>query len=191
MLGLAAPTDPGWGARVVADLDELLLDHAHCEKKAAGVAVGLIFRYPRHTGLAEPLSRLAREELAHFEEVLARMAERGIAFRPLRASPYAGRLRRALRSGEPERLVDVLLVSSLIEARSCERFALLADAVDDAALAGFYRGLLASEARHHRTYVELACQVQPRDAVRVRLEQLAALEARVLAGVPPLARMHA
>ncbi|NQZ98505.1 MAG: tRNA-(ms[2]io[6]A)-hydroxylase [Myxococcales bacterium] len=191
MLGLAAPTDPAWAKRVLADVDELLVDHAHCEKKAAGMAVQLIFRYTQHAFLHEPLSRLAREELAHFEEVLGHLEARGVTFRSLKPSPYAGRLREPVRSAEPERLVDTLLVCSLIEARSCERFKQLADAATDPALAHFYKGLLACEARHHQVYVDLAERLAPAHAVRERLRELAIHEAEVLKDVPPMPRMHA
>jgi tRNA-(ms[2]io[6]A)-hydroxylase len=136
------------------------------------------------------LSALAREELAHFEQVLARLARRGIAYGRLTPSPYATDLLAAVRPQEPERLADTLLCLSLIEARSCERMRLLADAVADAELAGFYRGLLASEARHHQSYVTLAASVLPEDAVRARLAELAAHEAAVIAAAPALPRMH-
>lgn len=191
MLSLASATPPAWAERALADLDSLLIDHAHCEKKAAGTAVGLIFRHPQHAFLAAPLSRLAREELVHFEQVLERLAARGVALRPLRASPYASRLRAASRSGEPARLVDALLCSALIEARSCERFRLLAEHATDASLAEFYAGLLAAEARHHGTYVALAARLAPEPALRERLRELAEHEARVLAEVPAMARIHA
>ncbi|MGH0031425.1 MAG: tRNA-(ms[2]io[6]A)-hydroxylase [Myxococcota bacterium] len=191
MLSLAEPTSPDWADRVLADLPELLVDHAHCEKKAAGMAVNLVFRYPQHGFLLAPLSRLAREELVHFEQLLAILAERGESFRILRPSPYAGRLRKATRTHEPARLVDTLLCCALIEARSCERFGLLAKAVSDDRLRAFYEGLLASEARHHGVYVELASEVAPRREVAARLAQLAELEARALADAPPLPRMHA
>jgi tRNA-(ms[2]io[6]A)-hydroxylase len=191
MLSLAAPTPPGWAERVLADLSELLIDHAHCEKKAAGTALRLLFRYPRQAFLQEPLSRLAREELRHFEEVLAQLAQRGLALRPLHPSPYAGRLRREVRDGEPGRLVDTLLCSALIEARSCERFGLLAEAIREPELAAFYRGLFASEARHHGVYVGLAERLAPVPQVRARLAGLAAREAEILAGTPPQPRMHA
>jgi tRNA-(ms[2]io[6]A)-hydroxylase len=191
MLSLAAATSPDWTRRVLLDLPELLVDHAHCEKKAAGMAVNLVFRYPQHGFLQAPLSRLAREELVHFEQVLALLEQRGETFRILRPSPYAGRLRRATRSHEPERLVDTLLCGALIEARSCERFGLLARAAPDAFLRAFYSGLLASEARHHGIYVELATRLASRPAVSARLAELADLEARVLAETPPLPRMHA
>ncbi len=190
MLSLASKTADDWARRVLADPTELLVDHAHCEKKAAGMAVNLVFRYPQHDFLLEPLSRLAREELVHFEQVLALLRSRGESFRILRPSPYAGRLRRATRSHEPARLLDTLLCGALIEARSCERFGLLAEAAEDPELRDLYRGLLASEARHHGTYLELAGALAPESA-RERLAELALHEARVLAEVPPLPRMHA
>jgi tRNA-(ms[2]io[6]A)-hydroxylase len=191
VLGLARATESGWARRVLADLDELLVDHAHCEKKAAGMAVNLLFRYPQHGFLLEPLSRLAREELAHFEQVLAHLDARGVSFRVLRPSPYAGRLRRAARSREPDRLVDTLLCCALIEARSCERFQLLAESVGEPVLRGFYAGLLAAEARHHRVYLELAEELAEAGALRRRHAELAEYEARVLAEAPCLPRMHA
>jgi len=190
MLNLAAPTAAGWTDRALADIGELLLDHAHCEKKAAGMAIQLLFRYPQHGFLLAPLSALAREELVHFERVLALMDTRGFAFRTQRPSPYAGRLKQQVRSHEPQRLIDTLLCCALIEARSCERFGILADASDDRELADFYRGLLASEARHHRTYVTLACGLAPEAEVRERLAELAGVEAEILAEAPPWCRMH-
>ena len=190
MLNLAAPTDPAWTDRALAEPGELLLDHAHCEKKAAGMAVQLLFRYPQHAFLLTPLARIAREELAHFEQVLALMEARGIPFRIQRPSPYAGQLKRHIRHAEPERLVDTLLFCALIEARSCERMQLLGDAIEDAELAAFYRGLLASEARHHRIYLDLACRLAPESDVRARLAELAACEAAILAEAPDMCRMH-
>ena len=169
----------------------LLVDHAHCEKKAAGTALNLIFRYPQHGFLHAPLSRLAREELSHFEQVLRLLASRGLRFGAQRPSAYAGRLRRSIRTHEPARLLDTLLCCALIEARSCERFQLLSEATSDAELRSFYAGLLACEARHQGIYVALACELVPAGEGRARLAELAHEEARVLASVPPLPRMHA
>jgi tRNA-(ms[2]io[6]A)-hydroxylase len=190
VLRLASRTEPAWTAHALAHLDEILLDHAHCEKKAAGAALTLLFQYPDQAALQAPLAALAREELAHFEAVLARLAERGLAFRRQRAGPYAGRLRSASAAREPARLVDALLCAALIEARSCERLGLLAGAIAEPPLADFYRSLHAAEARHHALYVELACEVAPRAAVAARLAELAAHEARVLAETPALPRLH-
>ena len=161
-------------------MDEILLDHAHCEKKAASTALSLIFRYPDLDALLRPLSELAREELRHFEMCLDRLKERGVPFRRLRPSRYASRLRDACREQEPERLLDTLLCCSLIEARSCERMKLLAEVIEDEDLAAFYRGLLASEARHHTMYVRLARQYYEEDEVAARLRILAEHEAKVL-----------
>jgi tRNA-(ms[2]io[6]A)-hydroxylase len=188
---LDAPTAPAWTACALAGLDELLVDHAHCEKKAAGTALNLIFRYPRHAVLLDPLSKLAREELVHFEQVLALLRARGVAFAPLKPAPYAGMLRAVTRSQDPGRLVDALLFSALIEARSCERFALLAAAVPDPDLRDFYRGLHAAESRHQHVYVELAGAFAAPDALRARHRELAACEAEILAQTPLAARMHA
>lgn len=192
MLRLAAATDPEWTTRALARLDELLLDHAHLEKKAAGTAVTLLFRYPERRVLQEPLARLAREELAHFEQVLTHLDRRGVGFRPLRPGPYAGRLHAAVRTREPDRLLDTLLVAALIEARSCERLGLLAAALPavDVPLAALYRGLLEAEARHHGEYVRLALALFPESVVRPRLEELARSEAEALAAGAPEPRLH-
>src|SRR5438552_11398983 len=154
MLSLATTTGRAWVERACAHLDEILLDHAHCEKKAASTAVSLLFKYAERRELLVTLSQLAREELGHFEQVLAQLAAHGVAFRHQVPSPYAGQLMKAMRAREPERLVDTLLCSALIEARSCERMRLLAEALDDPALASLYRGLLAAAARTHETNVE-------------------------------------
>jgi tRNA-(ms[2]io[6]A)-hydroxylase len=191
VLKLRSATEPSWARRAVAALDAILVDHAHCEKKAASMALTLCFRYPDRPALLLPLSRLAREELAHFEEVLAHLAARGVAFGHQPPGPYAAGLLAAVRRDEPARCLDTLLCMALIEARSCERLGLLADVLPDAGLAAFYRGLLAAEARHHATYVELARSVAAPDAVAARLDALAAHEAAVLAATPPLPRLHA
>lgn len=191
MLSLASSTDPAWVARVEPHLPDLLLDHAHCEKKAASTALNLIFRYQRRPFLARPLSELAREELEHFERMLGELDARGIAYTALDPSPYASELMKHVRRGEPDRLVDTLLVCALIEARSCERMKLLSEHLTDPDLRQLYKGLLASEARHHRGYVHLAAQEIGRDAAAERLRELALVEADVLAGAPvDLIRMH-
>jgi tRNA 2-(methylsulfanyl)-N6-isopentenyladenosine37 hydroxylase len=190
MLGLASETTPAWTRRALANLPALLVDHAHCEKKAASTAVSLLFRYPERRALLPALSALAREELAHFEQVLRLLERRGIDYGRLTPSPYASDLLAAVRPDEPARLLDTLLCLALIEARSCERMKLLADAVDDAELADFYRGLLASEARHHQAYVDLAATVVAPAEARERLRELAVHEAAVIAAAPPLPRMH-
>ena len=192
MLNLSSSTDPTWLSRALAHVDEILVDHAHCEKKAASTAVGLLFRYPDHSSLQVPLSRLAREELAHFEEVLGHIERRGAEFYRMTPSPYAASLLSACRRDEPGRVVDTLLCCALIEARSCERMQLLADHLEDPDLAALYRGLLASEARHHRSYVDLALGlgVVPEEEIRTRLAELSAHEAEVVASGPREPRFH-
>jgi tRNA-(ms[2]io[6]A)-hydroxylase len=190
VLGLAAPTAPAWVDRVRARLDEVLVDHAHCEKKAASTAVSLLFRYPEEPVIQLPLAALAREELTHFEETIRHLTTRGVPFRHQVPSPYAARLLRVVRAHEPAGLIDRLLCSALIEARSCERMRLLADAVAEPALTALYRGLLASEARHHQLYVDLATRLAPAAGVRARLRELALHEAAVLGAVPPMPRLH-
>jgi tRNA-(ms[2]io[6]A)-hydroxylase len=190
---LAAPTSQDWLQAANARPDLLLIDHAHCERKAAGVALQLMFRYPAEPGLGEALSPLAREELEHFELVLQLMARRGLALRPLQAPGYGGRLSKAVRRDEPVRMLDSFLVAGLIEARSHERMALLAAQASDPELRELYGALLASEARHFGLYWLLCEERYGREATVARLQDLAAVEAQALSGVllnPEEVRMH-
>ena len=141
-----------WLEQAIARPQELLIDHAHCERKAAGAALQLMFRYPSNEALAVALSALAQEELMHFDMVLALLQRRGIALRPLRAPPYGASLMSLIRKQEPLRQLDAFLVAGLIEARSHERMALLASHHPDQELSNLYRELLASEARHFGLY---------------------------------------
>lgn len=193
MLHLAQPTDPSWTEQALANIDEILLDHAHCEKKAASTAISLLFRYPERPSLVVPLARLAREELAHFEEVVDVLRARGGEFRRIPPSPYAARLTAAVRKHEPARLLDNLLCCALIEARSCERMTLLAAALEDPTLKKLYRGLLACEARHFDSYLDLARELRlvPEAELMRRLHELAEHESAVLASPPGLPRLHA
>jgi tRNA 2-(methylsulfanyl)-N6-isopentenyladenosine37 hydroxylase len=152
---LLCATPSAWFDEAPRQLPILLTDHANCEKKAAGTALSLLFRYVDKPDLLYRMSRLAREELRHFEQVHERMVARGIEYVHLTPSRYAAGLLRCIRPSEPFRLVDTLLVGAVVEARSCERFAGLA-AVMPADLAVFYGGLLATEARHFRHYLQLA-----------------------------------
>ncbi len=190
MLHLAAPTRPEWLPQALLYTEEILIDHAHCEKKAASTALNLIFRYVDQPDLVVALSALAREELEHFERVLSWLDARGIALRRLQPAPYAARLHAGIRKAEPHRLLDTLLVCALIEARSCERMKLLADALPDADLAAAYRGLLAEEARHFTTYVDLSRRRFGGAVTDARLEELAEHEARCLADPGPEPRLH-
>lgn len=196
MLHLASETPADWGPLALEHLDTILLDHAHCEKKAASNAINLIFRYTRRAAMMAPLSALAREELEHFELVMEHLARRGVPFERQFPSEYAGELLKACRTQEPLRLLDMLLCAALIEARSCERMqhlhrALAADGRDPK-LTALYEGLLACEARHHATYVELARgQALVQDAaLMARLDALAAHEAAVIASIPATPHLH-
>lgn len=190
MLGLKTTTGSRWLAQVDADLEEVLIDHAHCEKKAARTAMNLLCAYDRHRDLCREMETIVIEELAHFRLVLELLQRRGIAFRQLKPAGYGKNLNRLVRSVEPGRAVDRLLVAGLIEARSCERFSVLKDHIADTELATFYADLFESEARHHGTYLRLARTFAPLEDVDARLEWLAAQEAELIAKGEPLARMH-
>lgn len=190
MLSLSTDTADRWLARVQDNLEELLIDHAHCEKKAAGVAMNLIFHYVEHEELCRAMTEIVHEELEHFQLVLEIIKQRGWRFRRLKPSRYGPQLHELIRAGEPERAIDRLLVASLIEARSCERFCLLRDHLDDCALAEFYGGLFESEARHHTTYVKLACTFSDENTVRDRLAELSSAEAEIIARGDERVRMH-
>jgi tRNA-(ms[2]io[6]A)-hydroxylase len=185
---LAAPTPAGWVEAAAARLPELLIDHANCEKKAASSALALIFAYPEDVPLVLALSRLAREELKHFEQVHRAMRELAIA--PLRQRPgrYAQELRRAMRTTHPERKLDLLLAAALIEARSAERFALLAPRLP-VPLAALYGELASCEARHFELYLGFARERAP-SAWGARLAELAAREAQLATAPDTELRFH-
>lgn len=190
MLNLKTSTSPGWLATVEANLDEVLLDHAHCEKKAAGTAMNLIFAYVEKVELVKALSEIVIEELEHFRLVIDLVQSRGGRFRRLKPSSYGARLGELIRKQEPHKAVDRLLVAGLIEARSCERFALLKDRLSDRSLAAFYQGLFESEARHHSTYVQLAALFASEKEVYSRLDELSDAEAAIIDLGDDVARMH-
>lgn len=185
---LRAPTPAAWTVAAAARLPELLVDHANCEKKAASSAMALIFAYPEDTPLVLALSRLAREELRHFEQVHRAMRELGIAVVRQRPGRYAPELRRMLRTTHPERKLDLLLAAALIEARSAERFALLADRLPPP-LTALYRELAQSEARHFELYLGFARERAPEE-FRTRLAELAAREAELATAPDPQLRFH-
>jgi tRNA-(ms[2]io[6]A)-hydroxylase len=188
---LETKTPDAWIEEACRRIPELLHDHANCELKAASTALGFIYRYPERAGLAHRMSRLAREELRHFEQVRKLLAERDVPFEHVSASRYAGTLRRSVREGEPERLIDMLIVGALIEARSCERFAALAPHLPED-LGRFYAGLLASEARHFEHYLAFAREETGIDeeALHLRTEELKAIEAELVASPDPQFRFH-
>jgi len=187
---LQQPTSQAWVEQAIANLDVVLLDHSHCERKAAGAALNLMFRYPAHSKLVHRLTTVAQEELTHFEQVNQWLERRGIALGPLPAPPYGAGLNAQIRRCEPERLLDSLLVCGLIEARSHERLGLLAAYCPDPELAQFYQSLVASEARHYGIYWTLADHYFERALLVQRLEELAQVESQLLAALHPEPRMH-
>jgi tRNA-(ms[2]io[6]A)-hydroxylase len=186
---LDCDTPRAWVEQAATETELLLIDHANCEKKAASTAMNLIYRYIDHPQLLNKLSRLAREELRHFEQVLAIMERRGIEYVAVSPSRYASELRRGIRSHEPGRLVDTLIVGAVIEARSCERFAALAPFLDDE-LEVFYLSLLKSEARHFRDYLTLAESVSNRAEVARRQQIFCARDAELIASQDGELRFH-
>lgn len=175
---LPCRTPSRWIENALANQDLMLIDHAHCEKKAASTALSLMYRYVDNTDLLNKMSRLAREELRHFEQVLAIMNKRGVAYTHLTPARYAAGLREAVRKDDPGRLVDVLIVGAIIEARSCERFAALAPHLDET-LGDFYNSLLKSEARHYQDYLKLAVQANG-GPVDERVAEFMAIEKRLI-----------
>lgn len=189
---LAAPTPPEWVEAAVRYWPQLLLDHANCEKKAASTALALMFAYPEEEAMCLALSRLAREELRHFEQVTRLMRRLNVPFRRLKPGRYAAALRAALATSEPQRRQDLMLLGALIEARSCERFRLLAPRLPEP-VGSFYADLARSEARHHELYLGLA-QTSPASATagswQQRLVELAAIEAEQITRPDTELRFH-
>src|SRR3954469_24209049 len=165
VLNLHTPTPQRWLAQGENHIDLLLVDHAHCEKKAAGVAMNLLFSYVEHGELTRAMTEIVQEELDHFHQVRRILDRRDIRFYKLSPSQYGAKLHELVTKREPQRAVDRLLIAALIEARSCERFGLLRDRLADRELAEFYGSLFESEARHHSTYVRLAKHFLDEDAV--------------------------
>jgi tRNA 2-(methylsulfanyl)-N6-isopentenyladenosine37 hydroxylase len=186
-----AESSARWIHRACAELEELLLDHAHCEKRAASTALGFLFRHAEHRELVLAMSRVAREELLHFERLQEVLRERGIRFRRQVPSEYAGKLARLQRTSPSGKAVDELLVACMIEARSTERFGLLARSVVDPGLRALFAELAEAEARHAELYVELAAGLaSPEEAAR-RLADLTRLEAGLLETPQAPLRLHA
>lgn len=187
---LQQPTSQTWIEQAIANLDTILLDHSHCERKAAGVAINMMFRYPSYHKLVRQLTAIAKEELEHFEQVNQWLEKKGIPLAPLNSPPYGAKLKAEISHHEPQRLLDSLLVSALIEARSHERLGLLGEHCPEPELAKFYRGLMASEARHYGMYWLLANDYFERQIVDKRLAEIAKVESDILAKLHPQPRIH-
>jgi tRNA-(ms[2]io[6]A)-hydroxylase len=188
---LKAATPAGWIARACAETEVLLIDHANCEKKAASTALSLMFAYAEDLELTGKMSRLAREELRHYEQVTNLMKTLAVVPQRLAPGRYAERLRRLVAKSEPQREVDLMICGALIEARSCERFAALAQAIGGP-IGELFQGLHNAEARHYRVYLDLARRAARRAGIgfRPRLEEFAALESELITSQDAVFRFH-
>ncbi len=193
---LGCQTPKEWLDEAVNNLDILMQDHANCEKKAAGTAMNLMFRYSFFTDLQVKLAQLVSEEMLHYEQVLEFMTKRGQEWKGLSAGRYAGGLRKEIRTYEPEALIDVLVIGAFVEARSCERFYALAPRVDDE-LGRYYRYLLKSESRHFEDYLALALDVaktakmkDPEEDIQQRIEHIREVEKNLILTPDDTFRFH-
>jgi tRNA-(ms[2]io[6]A)-hydroxylase len=187
---LRMPTRPEWTAAVLADFDAFLLDHASNERKASAAALSLVAHYPDRRELVERCIALAIEELEHFRQVHARIAERGLTLGPDTRSAYLRRLANEFREGSDAYFLDRLLTAGIAEARGCERFGLVAAALPPGPLKEFYRELARSEVRHHELYLELARAYFDAETAAARLEELLDAEARVMGELPIRAALY-
>ena len=186
---LHCQTPDSWLEKAAHELPVLLIDHANCEKKAASTALNLMYRHTDQTGMILKLSKLAREELRHFEQVVAILKERKVTYSRLSPSRYAGELRKGVRTHDPARLIDILIVSAIVEARSCERFSRLVEVPDDE-LSEFYESLLKSEARHFKVYLQLAGQVAAGADIEDRVSFFLREDERLITSPDPEFRFH-
>ena len=178
---LGCETPKSWIDKAIKpeNLAVLLVDHANCEKKAASTALNLIYRYTDNFELLNKMSRLVREEMRHFEQVIKIMKQRDIPYQHISASRYAAGLREVVRKDDPGRLVDVLIVGAFIEARSCERFAKIAPHLDSE-LKAFYQSLLKSEARHYQDYLALAIKASGNESIDQRIAVIRSCERKLI-----------
>ena len=187
---LSSSTSDEWIKLALSNPIDILIDHAHCERKAAGVAIQLMFRYPSEQYLAEVLSPIAREELEHFEKILYFLKDLGHSLKALQPPPYGAELSKNIRKEEPNRMLDSFLIAGLIEARSHERLSLLALNSEDKSFKALYESLLESEARHFGVYWKLAQTKFSKNQTFKRLEELSEIESAILAETFILPRVH-
>ncbi|KAA9346117.1 tRNA-(ms[2]io[6]A)-hydroxylase [Adhaeribacter soli] len=193
ILRLKLPTDPRWVNIAEKNIAEILIDHAYCEQKAASNGISLIVKYPDKTKLVEEMTALVAEEWSHFERVMEELKKRGYTLGPNRNDEYVAELTKHVRKGDTRerQLMDKLLVSALVEARSCERFKLLWKNIADPELQKFYYELMVSEAGHYTSFVKLAKEYMPVEVVEARFQELLKIEAEIIANLEPRPdRMH-
>ena len=187
---LSAISSDKWIKMAIENPIEILIDHAHCEKKAAGVAIQLMFRYPTEPNLSEVLSPIAREELEHFEKMLSFLKEKGIVLQALKPPPYGAELTKNIRKEEPLRMLDSFLIAGIIEARSHERLSILALNSKESATRDLYQSLVESEARHFGVYWKLAQSKFDKEETFKRLDQLVKKEEEILSSTFSMPRIH-
>ncbi len=182
MLGLKLPTDPRWVNIAEKNLDEILIDHAYCEQKAASSCISLIVQFPEKEKLVEMLTLVVAEEWEHFQRVLHQLGKRGYQLGKQRTDHYVVELNKHLRKGgsREQQLMEKLLLNALIEARSCERFKILSENINDHELREFYQELMVSEAGHYRNFLELAKEYMPSEVVKKRWEELLEIETKIM-----------
>lgn len=182
MLGLKLPTDPRWVNIAEKNIEEILVDHAYCEQKAASSCISLIVQYPDRAALVEVLTPVVAEEWSHFERVLEELKKRGYGLGRKRTDDYVTELNKHIRKGGSveQQLLEKLLLNALIEARSCERFKLLSENIADAELRKFYYELMVSEAGHYTNFINLAMEYVPEATVRKRWNELLEIEAEIM-----------
>ncbi|GAA4298458.1 tRNA-(ms[2]io[6]A)-hydroxylase [Nibribacter koreensis] len=182
ILKLQLPTDPRWVNIAEMNIEEILVDHAYCEQKAASSAISLIVKYPDKTKLVEELTALVAEEWSHFERVLEELKKRGYTLGRNRNDEYVAELSKHIRKGDKRerQLMDHLLVNALVEARSCERFKLLWKNIQDEGLQKFYYELMVSEAAHYVSFVKLAKEYMPKEVVDARFQELLQIESDII-----------
>jgi tRNA-(ms[2]io[6]A)-hydroxylase len=190
MIKLRFATTADWTSTVLSDFDRFLVDHAAAEKKAAGMAMSMLSHYPDRPELVAAMADLAVEETTHFRDVLRIMRKRGIRADRDEKDAYVNRFRQCLRADSSAYLLDRLLVGGIIEARGCERFSLVGEALDDPSLARFYNALGRSEARHADVFVELARDYFPEAEICTRLDQLLDKEASIITSLPLRPALH-
>jgi tRNA-(ms[2]io[6]A)-hydroxylase len=183
MLGLRLPTDPRWVNIAKKNVEDILVDHAYCEQKAASSCISLIVQYPQYQKLVEVLTPVVSEEWNHFERVLEHLTKRGYSLGLPRKDEYVAALHKNIPKGgsKDEQLVERLLVNALIEARSCERFKLLWQQIEDPDLKNFYHELMISEAGHYKNFIKLAKEYQDPLKVQQRWEKWLEVEANIIA----------
>jgi len=193
MLHLKLPTDPRWVNIAEMNIEDILVDHAYCEQKAASSCISLIVQYPEKEKLVEELTPIVTEEWEHFQRVIEQLKKRGYALGRMRKDEYVNELLKHIRKGVGReiQLMDKLLVSALIEARSCERFKLLWQNIEDEELSQFYYELMKSEASHYTNFITLARHYQPREVVDGRWQEFLKIESEIIHRLEPRGdRMH-